>query len=820
MYLMNIPQELKELDRWVCWRIEQRDGKPTKVPINPDESEIKRAKSDNPSTWSDFGTSLDKMKKCNLPGIGFVFNGDGIIGIDLDDCRDPETGRITDIGIEIIKAFDSYTEISPSGKGVHIICRGQLPKGKKQTFIDQDGHKAHFGIYDTGRFFCMTGNTLDDAHLEIEERTEQLAEIHAKYIEKSTGKNKNAPAPVQPAYYSASEDEVIERMMKSRKWRVIEPLLNGTWEGGKYASHSEADLALLNHLAYYSDKDPYIMESIFRKSGMYRGPEEKKNPKYLSITIEEAIRGTQSTFSDNAGKKKKKAEAKQEPPDIDLGYDQCFGQTDISLHSELPKWITGPYNDMWNAERFVEFSGEDIRYCKAHESWYIWNGKYWEQDKLEYIRSMADEAIKDLYKYKNDMYQKYGTSEDKTVKAYYTEFISWLTKSRNTGRKDNMIRETGGKKGIAILPDRFDCDQWVFNCKNGTIDLKTGKLRDFDRRDMISKIAPVEYDPEAKAPLWIKFLDRIFDGNKELINFIQRAVGYSLTGSNREQCMFVCHGSGANGKSTLINIIQDMLGEYAKGTNFSTFAIKNDSNTNDIARLAGARFVSAMEVGENKWMNAALIKQLTGGDKISARFLHKEFFEFVPSFKIWMGVNHKPGINETDHGTWRRIKLIPFLVTIPDNEKDEELPNKLKAEMPGILAWAVQGCLMWQKDGLLPPDEVNAATEAYRGEMDTLQLFINECTEAKEDGLIKSGDLYSVFKLWCDENGIRKPTTSTRFAVKLQEKGFKKDRTKVMRFWEGIQLSDYGKQLLHRKIEGKTPIEDYEQEITSWSWDK
>jgi putative DNA primase/helicase len=833
--LNNIPQELRELDRWVCWRIEERDGKPTKVPVNAGEPGQKRAMSDNPSTWSDFNTAVEKMKQEGLPGIGFIFNGDGLLGVDVDDCRNPETGIMTEVGRDIIKTLDSFTELSPSGKGVHIICRGKLPPGRKQTFIMQDGVKAHLGAYDTGRFFCMTGNVLDDVHMDVEERTAELAVVHEKYINvKKVGKNANDKAQnaiEKPVFVNASsfvsEDEVLERIMNGKEADENMRLMNGNWKG-RYTSQSEADIRLLNALAYFTDKNPSLMESMFRRSGLMRPKfDEKEKGTYKgSLEIQDAIDYVPSTYSEDRAaweatkeaKKKKVKKSQEQPHEIDQGLEQ-LGDTPPE---QLPDWITGPYNDMWNAERLTEHCGIDIRYCRKQESWYIWNDKFWEEDKLDYIRSKADETIMNLYHYKTLMYERYGKSESKEAKQCYTEFVSWLSKSRNTGRKDNMIRETGSKRGIGILPEYFDADPWLLNCKSGTIDLKTGEIKPFERKNMITKIVPVEYVQDAKTPQWDNFLGRIFDNKKDLIEFMQRAVGYSLTGGIQEQCMFVCHGSGANGKSTFINIIQDMLGEYAKGTNFSTFAVKNDSNTNDIARLAGSRFVSAMEVGENKWLNAALIKQLTGGDKISARFLHKEFFEFVPTFKIWMGVNHKPGINETDYGTWRRIKLIPFEVTIPDSEKDEELPNKLKAELPGIFAWALKGCLMCQKEGLNPPGEISAATEAYRGEMDTIQAFIDECIQKKEGNCVRSGDLYNVFKLWCEENGIRKPITSTKFAVKMQEKHFKKDRNKVMRYWEDIQLSDYGKLLLHRKIEGKSQVDDieYEQDSLPMPWNK
>ncbi|MCR4436179.1 MAG: phage/plasmid primase, P4 family [Clostridiales bacterium] len=805
----NIPQTLKQLNRWVCWQLEERDGKPTKVPKNPLTG--KNALNNEAKTWGTFEQAVAGMQKYTLQGIGFVFNGDGLIGVDIDDCRDPDTGALTEMAKEVIQILDSYTEISPSGRGIHILCRGVLPGDKRQVFLGQDGVKRHFGMYEDGRFFIMTGDILDDAHKDIEDRIEPLAAVYRKYLaeEKAEKTADESAGSVYDRPVFVNGDEVMERMQRSSKWGVIKPLLDGYWEGN-YPSHSEADLALMNYLAYFADKNEILMESLFRRSGLYRGPEEKKNPKYMKMTIAEAIRGTRSTYSEDAEaraeRKAKKSAFPEGPPEMDLGLDY-LGEPPPE---QLPDWIFGPYNDMWNAQRLVELHGEDIRFNVTKECWYLWNGIHWEEDKRYGIRRLADEAILRLNRYKEQMYQKYALNSDRKKNAY-TEFVDWLSKARNTGRKDNMIKEAQGMDGIAILSEDLDKNIWLLNCMNGTIDLRTGELKPHEKTDLISKVAPVVYDPKAEAPIFEAFLQKIFDGNAELIEFIQRAIGYSLTGSIEEQCVFICHGTGANGKSTLLNIIQEMLGEYAQSTNFATFAMRNDSNTNDIARLVGARFVSAMEVGEGRRLNEALIKQLSGGDKISARFLHKEFFDFVPTFKIWMGANHRPNIKETDHGTWRRIKLIPFDVTIPEEERDNNLPLKLKAELPGILAWAVRGCLLWQKEGLKPPEEVSKATDEYRSEMDVLQDFINECTVYKPGEMIKSSDLYRVYEIWCDENGEH-CFSSTKFGTKLKERGIKKGRTMTMKVWEDIQLSETGKRLRYGVSSDNKKKKEYEQD--------
>lgn len=804
----KIPKELRELDRWVCWRWEERTKKdgtpddPAKMPINPATGG--RAMSNNPATWGTFEDAVKAAEKGNIGkvdvcGIGFMFNGDGIVGVDIDHCK--ENGALTEQARDIISTLDSYTEWSQSGNGIHIICQGKLPEGGRR--------KSNVEMYATGRYFIMTGDVLDDAHCEIEERTAELAEVHTKYISaKKQGKNvQKMNKNVKNTSVFLTDDEIIEIALNAKNGDLFASLMNGNWKG-TYSSPSEADLGLCNLLAFYTGKDAAMMDRIFRRSGLYRDKWDERRGEggtYGQITIAKAISDCAAVYQ--LPTQQRLSPGLQKNLEIYTGFDQLVEQ---QSKVELPEWINGPYNDVWNAQRIIDRYGKDIKYNFSKGCWYLWNGSYWEEDRTGKIRNKAKDTVAAVSEYSIKMKYKYG-SDDKNYKS----FVSWISRSRNTSKLDNMLKEVMYWDGVAVLPEDLDSNPWLLCCKNGTVDLRTGKLQEHKREDLITKMSPVEYIRGAKAPLWEKFLERIFDAKKDLIEFMQRAVGYSLTGSTREQAVFVCYGSGANGKSTFIGVVQDLMGEYARNTNFTTFTVRNDSNTNDIARLVGARFVTAMEVGEDKRMNEALIKQLTGGDKISARFLHKEFFDFTPTFKIWMGANHKPRIKETDNGIWRRLKLIPFEVTIPEAERDKDLPKKLKAELPGIFAWAVEGCLKWQKEGLKPPKEVDAATQEYRSEMDILQEFLSECIEESNDDFVKSGDLYKVYEIWCEQNGEYK-FSSTKFALKLKERGIKKGRTKSMRIWDGIKLSEYGNRLLYGISEGKRREQKYEQEELLW----
>jgi putative DNA primase/helicase len=338
------------------------------------------------------------------------------------------------------------------------------------------------------------------------------------------------------------------------------------------------------------------------------------------------------------------------------------------------------------------------------------------------------------------------------------------------------------------MSDNLDADPWLLNVQNGTLDLRTGKLRKHRREDLMTKLAPVAYEAQAAAPTWEVFLHRIFGGDADLIRFVQKAVGYSLTGSTQEQCLFILYGTGANGKSTFLNVVSTMLGKYASHTPTETLLVnRSDGVRNDLARLQGARFVTAVEAEGGRRLAEAQVKQLTGGDKVTARYLYQEHFEFYPTFKIWLAVNHKPTIQGTDHAIWRRIRLIPFTVTIPEPERDKRLMEKLLAELPGILRWAVKGGLAWQQEGLEPPLAVKEATGRYRAEMDTVAQFILERCITGPDEQVSTGDLYAEYAGWCAQVG-EQALSPKAFAGVLREQGFTPSRTKKERLWRGLAL--------------------------------
>jgi putative DNA primase/helicase len=431
-----------------------------------------------------------------------------------------------------------------------------------------------------------------------------------------------------------------------------------------------------------------------------------------------------------------------------------------------------PESDIANAERFTARNRGRARYSYLVKKWFIWDGCRWTIDADGEIYRLASDTVREMAKEAVDSGDKYA--------------LAWAAKSHNLQRITNMIGLAQSHCSVRL--EDFDADPWKLNCQSGIIDLKTAELLPHDPDEMMRKSAPVDFDLQSECPTFLAFLNRILHGDGDLIEFVQRAIGYSLTGNTGEQCLFVLVGNGANGKSTLIKVIQDLLGDYAQTTPMDTLMTqRSGAIPNDIARLEGARLVSAAEAEAGQRLAEAKIKLLTGGDRISARYLNAEFFEFIPQFKLWLATNKLPEVRGTDDGIWRRFKVVRFNETIPEAERDPTLSDKLKAELPGILNWAIKGCLDWHRNGLKPPAKVTDATRAYRAEMDVVAQFIEDrcVTDRQADVTVKA--LYDNYVEWCQANG-ETAISKRSFGQRLTEQGFKQRPTRDARKWQGIRL--------------------------------
>lgn len=425
------------------------------------------------------------------------------------------------------------------------------------------------------------------------------------------------------------------------------------------------------------------------------------------------------------------------------------------MNREVARAVPVEYSDDALAQVFTERYGDDLRYTAAWGRWCIWNGHAWKTDDTRRVLDQAREVCREESKSCRDEKLARHVASARTIAAV-----------ERLAQADNMRH--------AATVDQWDADPWILNTPGGIVELRTGVLRCARREDYCTKITAVT--PGGDCSLWRAFLARITDGNQEFECFLRRMCGYILTGVTQEEAMFFAYGTGANGKSKFLQAIAGVLGDYAKVAPIETFIdSKNQNHPTDLAGLQGARLVTASETEQGRRWAESKVKSLTGGDKIAARFMRQDFFEFVPQFKLLVAGNHKPGLRTVDEAMRRRFNLLPFTVTIPPGERDAELGEKLKAEWPGILRWAIEGCLEWQREGLNPPAVVTAATEEYFEQEDALARWIGERTEQKEGFSESSTDLWEDWKAWADSTG-EFAGKQKAFSIALEGRGYRKAR--------------------------------------------
>lgn len=439
------------------------------------------------------------------------------------------------------------------------------------------------------------------------------------------------------------------------------------------------------------------------------------------------------------------------------------------------------FTDLGNAERLIDRFGEDLLFDFDSARWLIWDRSLWKPDRSDEIVLRAKDVARELFE------SAFGIEDHKEAETIVKHAVSMESRYSIS----SMIKLA--QPFVPITTEQLDSDPLLLNCRNRTIDLRTGD--DFDPRktDYITKQTGTDFDVTAACPRWEQFIHEIFDGDLEVASFVQRSIGYALTGDVSEQSLFVAHGSGANGKSTLIETLHAMLGDYSRATTPETVmspskARSGGQATPDVAMLPGLRFVSASETEESKALNEPLIKQLTGSDSILARHLYAEFFEFRPAFKLWLVTNHLPTVVGDDFAIWRRIKKIPFNVRFEGDQADHDLGAKLLDELPGILNWCILGCLEWQRRGLDTPGSIDDETERYRQSQDVFGDFVTDRVETVEAAVTTKKEFYQIYVDWCKENG-ESAITQRAVSMKLTDRGYVEKRLHGgIRAWQGIAV--------------------------------
>lgn len=756
-----VPEALRERPQWVLWKYVERGGKQTKMPIAADTG--KAASSTDPTTWTTFDEAVAAARRfASIAGVGFVFSADdAFCGIDLDECI--VDGQVVPQAQAIIDELDSYTEVSPSGNGVKLIVAARKPEGVGCKTTKIDGFKE-IEVYDTDRFFTITAEHVDGTPRTVEPRQEEVLGLCRRLWQP------RAAPPGGRRFtggFDGSDDELIKQAIAAKNGTAFERLLHGDlsdYDG----DHSRADLAFCNMLAFWTGRDPNRMDRIFRASGLYRDKWERAN--YRGWTIDKAIEGCTDVFTpqEDDGVDISGITRKPKPSIPRIGDPE----TDSSSISTL-------MTDVGNAARLVHRYRERIRFCYGPCRWLIWDGKRWRPDERGRIVKLCKATALAIF---DEAKHAEGDQQE--------ELVRWAMLSQKRDRLAAMA--VLAEPEVAVGPDDLDADLWAFNVLNGTIDLRTGELRPHQRDDLITKIAPVEYDAEARAPRFDRFLDEIFGGDGDLIRFVQRWHGHCLSADIREQYLPIYHGEGNNGKSVLLDTISAVMGDYAGEAPPDLITVrKHPEHPTEIADLMGRRLVIASETERDAELRLQLIKRLTGNARLKARLMRQDYFEFARTHKMILVTNNRPSIKEDTEAAWRRLRLVPFHVVIPKDKRDADLMRKLSGEKSGILAWLVRGCVDWLREGLTEPDAVMAATEAYRGAATTnsVDAFLTDrCTLA--DGLCcLTADLIGAYTEWCARRK-QLPLRQKAFATAMRAHGCEPRKIGGAWHWINVDLDE------------------------------
>jgi len=748
----NIPAELREFDQFVLFKLEERtgkDGKQVKTKVPHSAWTGKNASTKDPETWSSYERAVSAVKKFYMDGIGFVFSEkDPFVGIDLDNAIRND-GTIGPEQQKILEELNSYTEISHSKTGLHVIVKGKTPDGLALKKGDAFGPGQGLEIYEAGRYFVMTGDRLDGFPETINEDTGTLDALFRQFKPEVSN---DGSAVFSPEALRLRDEEILAKVKQAKNGAKFEKLWIGEWSD--YPSQSEADLALCRIFSYWTD-DQRQIDRLFRRSGLYREKWEEIHGRetYGAMTISKA----------------------------------CMPMNRADNHGE-PGSKDYPWTDIGNAERLVAAHGDELIYCAQLGGWLVYDGVRWIKDHTDQAIGLAQTTVR---KIKEEI-------ANITDPEKISQLGKFATKSEHASRVKALLEMA--KPMLAVRQDQFDADPLVINCLNGTFDLRSREFRPHSPKDMLTKVTGAEYNPGAKAPIFLSALDQYFDGNEGMIAFLQKAFGYSLTGDTREQCFFVPFGDGANGKTTLIETVAFASGEYAQAASSATFSAQRKSSPigDDLAALKGARLVSASELTSGDWWDESRLKLLTGQDSVSCRKLYGEPFTFTPKCKFWISTNRLPNFDGSNDALTRRMRVIPFDITIPAQKQDKELLDKLKGEAAGVLHWMIEGALRWLEEGLESPKEVREATEKYRREQDSLEQFLEEECVLQDAGRIKTKDLKEAYERWCTENGF-KALPKREISGYLEKRGITTKKTNGVYMCIGVTVkqSDTG---THRDV--------------------
>lgn len=590
---------------------------------------------------------------------------------------------------------------------------------------------------------------------------------------RATGAQTIVPPSAHPSgetvEWHANEDPALvapDELLRAVKRLAAGALLARHWP--KRGSRHDAALALAGALAragWDQDETARFVEAVARAAGDEEATTDRHRAAlstFETMTKGEPVTGL-PTLADLLGR---------EVIDQAIGW---LGLEDATSGHRS--------TDLGNAERLVERHGQDLRYCYSWGKWLVWDGTRWRVDDTGEVERRAKETARSL---STEAVALPGRRRRKEVMA-------WARKSESGYRISQAVLLARSERSIAMTADQFDRDPWLLNVANGTLDLRTGELRPHRREDLLTKLVPVEYNPKARAPRWEQFLREVFEDDEEAIAAVQRAVGYTLTGDTSEQVFFFCHGTGANGKTSLLNILRELLGEYATWTPFSTFQSGGEArgHSDQLMDLEGRRLVVSAEKRTVGKLSEDVLKVLAGQEPITGSRKYERTRTFQPVCKVWLAANTLPRVDDVTDGFWRKVVLIPFARRFPEEQQDRRLAEKLRGELAGILAWGVQGCLAWQRDGLQVPKKFLQARDDWRHENDPLADFLDECPREPSAQVLVS-DLFAAYQTWCTKHHVFQGIKTTRaFSQVVQAHGIEKVHTRRGKAFQGIGLPQH-----------------------------
>jgi putative DNA primase/helicase len=735
----HFPASFKAARIWCVWRYEERDGKETKVPYRPSPLgdgtyTMVSTKSNDRTTWVSFADACGAAAEQVEYHLGLFADGTHAF-IDLDKCIGPD-GVIEPWALDVLERISSYTELSPSKKGLHIFVSGAVSKASKINSCE---------IYSTGRFFTVTGDHVNSTPLIVNAMTEDALEELRDDIAQDQLRPYKLNKPAASKEPTRGGLVAPRPMTKKEREAKLAKLLSGDWES-EFDSKSEAVHSVLQILARKHAGNDEKMRDEFEGSQLHELWSQKWE-RLGDTEIEKAIERWQKNGSPK--------------------WDQAFKNTDGG-----------------NAERLVKLHGENFRYLHDEQMWLCWDGKRWKRDAAAEIHRAAKKTVV-------DMYDEIGKIENEEARKTFGNFVR---RSDSRALRENMVALARHEEVVSATADDFDRDNYLLNLHNGTYNLRVGQFYPHRKENLITKICPVVYDPTATCPRFLAFLQETFSDQPDIIPFLQRSFGYSLSGSVDEQCFWLLIGEGRNGKSVLLSILEFILGDYAVAASFDIFMMRRKdggiSPRDGMASLMGARFVRASESEQDRRFSESTIKNITGGEKIQTAKMYSEDFTYLPTFKVWLSTNYEPSIRGTDDGIWRRIRRVNFNQQVPPEKVDPELVEKLKTEAPGILNWALEGFRQYQEHGLSAPSAVRSATEEYRKEQNPLREFIEQCcaSDPLNPGLeVKASELLNAYNDWA--RGHRRGTLSlTSLGRAVTQLGCKRDIRRTGTFYLGLDI--------------------------------